>query len=321
MVDNLNNLNKARDLIDKAKDIVIVTHENPTPDSIGSSLSLYLALKSLSKNVSVVAPEKVTVEHSNYIGVDKIKNEIGKRNFIISLDYEEGAIEKVSYNIEGNKFNLVIEPRSGWEPFSQNKVHYSYGGNSADLIIVIDTLHFGQLRDIYEKEKNTFSSAKIINIDSHTNNANFGTVNLVGSGAATVELVSQLLSILGVKLNEDIATNILNALYEATANFTSNRVSGKTFDLAASCIKSGARKFFLQSGRENYGQNQMNQDNSGAQSAGPVNQPAAYNNRPNIMAQTDTNSAQNENKPGEVQIPPTPPSDWFKPKIFKSSNQ
>ena len=43
--------------IDKARNIVIVTHEMPDGDAVGSSLALYAGLKQLGKNVDVIIPE------------------------------------------------------------------------------------------------------------------------------------------------------------------------------------------------------------------------------------------------------------------------
>ena len=43
--------------IRKATDIVILTHETPDGDAIGSSLALYGALKSMGKNVDVIVPD------------------------------------------------------------------------------------------------------------------------------------------------------------------------------------------------------------------------------------------------------------------------
>lgn len=43
--------------IEKAKDIVIMAHENPDGDAIGSSLAMYLVLKKMNKNVDVIFPE------------------------------------------------------------------------------------------------------------------------------------------------------------------------------------------------------------------------------------------------------------------------
>ena len=43
--------------IKKSKNIVIVTHENPDGDAVGSSLAMYHALKGLKKNVDIIIPE------------------------------------------------------------------------------------------------------------------------------------------------------------------------------------------------------------------------------------------------------------------------
>ena len=43
--------------IERANDIVIMAHENPDGDAIGSSLAMYLVLKKMNKNVDVIFPE------------------------------------------------------------------------------------------------------------------------------------------------------------------------------------------------------------------------------------------------------------------------
>lgn len=43
--------------INKAEKIVIITHENPDGDAIGSSLAMKLALKQLGKEADVIIPE------------------------------------------------------------------------------------------------------------------------------------------------------------------------------------------------------------------------------------------------------------------------
>ena len=43
--------------INNASSIVILTHENPDGDAIGSSLALYNGLKQLEKNADVIIPE------------------------------------------------------------------------------------------------------------------------------------------------------------------------------------------------------------------------------------------------------------------------
>ena len=50
-------LDNIKEEIEKAKNIVILTHESPDGDAVGSSLAMYQALKQLGKDVDLVIPE------------------------------------------------------------------------------------------------------------------------------------------------------------------------------------------------------------------------------------------------------------------------
>lgn len=317
-------LAKAKELVGKANDIVIVTHAKPIMDSMGGSLALMLGLVSLGKKATVVCPDPVTVHLSGFVGVDRVVRDFGKRNFVISLDYVDGSIEKVSYNIEGKKFNLVVEHRPGFELFSKDKVQYSYQGVSADLVMSVDTLDLADLGDVYEHQKEVLNSKSIINIDFHGNNTNYGALNLVDPGASsTTELVAELLATLGVKLTADIATNLLNAIYDATNNFQNASVTSMAFEVASVCLKAGAKRFGIsESPREGTEPKVFinNQPVPVSSEPAKINTPIAHEPLPPpapVMAPPEPkmNTDVSENK-----TPAQPPSDWLKPKIFKSSS-
>ena len=110
----MDQLNQIRGLLEQAKSVAIIASPQPSIDAVAASLALYLALSATGKTVSVISTAPMTVEFSHLVGVDKIVNTIGTgdgRNMVISFPYQEGSIEKVSYNIEQETFNLVIEPR------------------------------------------------------------------------------------------------------------------------------------------------------------------------------------------------------------------
>ena len=73
--------------INKAQSIVIVTHENPDGDAIGSSLALYNALKDYGKNPDIIIPECPRC-YEFLPGCDEIKKEsnIQVYDLAISLD-------------------------------------------------------------------------------------------------------------------------------------------------------------------------------------------------------------------------------------------
>lgn len=312
----------------------MVTHEHPTFDSMGSSLALTLGLQALEKKVTVACPDQVTVELSSFVGAQKVAGELGNKNFVISLDYVDGSIEKVSYNIEGDKFNLVIEPRNGFEPFSADKVHYTHASSSADLIVSVDTIHLGGLKKLYESDKNLFASKPIVNIDRHPNNANYGQVNLVDTASSTTaEIVARLLSDLGVELSLDIANNLLNALYGTPNIFQSPTVTATTFELAATCMKAGAKRFGQVPTQE------LSQGEAVAPLPAIGKQPQKVQDAP-LSDKTAQGASQEDimtgNPPQSVSAASMSPSqgrgqahsagsgqapaDWLKPKIFKSSN-
>ena len=321
-----NALAKIKEFVGSAQNILIVTHEHPTPDSIGSSLALMLGLTSLGKKVTIACPDAITVALSSFIGVNKIQTDIDKKNFIISLDYVDGSIEKVSYNIEGDKFNLVIEPRPGFESLTQDKVNYSYGGAAADLVITVDTIHLGGLKKLYESDKELYTTKSVINIDRHPNNSNYGTVNLVDSSvSSTSELVSRVMSFLGVRLTEDIATNILNAVIGATNNFQNPTVSAGAFELVAACMKAGGKRFAVSTGDVATQQNQLQPVSTPLPK--PPSQTTPIQQAPSVSHQPEPAKTAPSAPPAVQDVttqtpqPPKPaPADWLKPKIFKSSN-
>ncbi len=320
-------LQKAKDLVTSAKDIVVVTHGNPTMDSMGGSLALMLGLVSLGKKSTVICPDAMTVGLSNFVGADKVSRQFGKKNFVISLDYVDGSVEKVSYNIEGKKFNLVVEHRPGFEPMSQDKVQYGYQGVSADLIITVDTLALPDLGAVYEQQKDQFAGKQIINIDFHNANVNYGAINLVDPGASsTSELVAEFLATLGVKLTTDIATNLLNAIYAATNNFQNGNVTSMAFEVASVCLKAGAKRFGVSEDRRATVQTAPTMPVTDMPVASPIQQQsmtgAAVTEEPKVFVtnkQVTPQPAATQPQPAQTMAPKQPPSDWLKPKIFKSS--
>ncbi|MEK7544133.1 MAG: DHH family phosphoesterase [Patescibacteria group bacterium] len=311
---------KIKDMLAKAKDVLIVTHENPTDDSTGASLALYLGLLSLGKKVTIACPDAITVGLSGYVGVNKVITDLSaKKNFVISLDYVDGSIEKVSYNIEGDKFNLVVEPRVGFETFSQEKVHYSYASGSADLIFSVNTIHLGGLKKLYEGNKDLFAGKQIVNVDRHPNNALYGAVNVVDMAASTTaEVVARVLSMLGVKLTVDIATNLLNAVYGGTTNFTAANVSAGAFDVASVALKAGGKRFGAQvvpTPEEKPFEETVVSQPMETTTQPFVSQTVHDHPHPHVTAHEGMQPmGQPVSSGGQA------PADWLKPKIFKSSN-
>lgn len=298
----------------EAKSILILLAANPSLDSVAAGLGLYLAFKKQEKNVAIGAPTAMTVAFNRLVGVDKVISQIGSRNLVISFDYVKDSIEKVSYNIENNKFNLVVEPKANYLPLDSNKVSYSHTGAEADIIFIIGAAKLEDLQNFYFDNKQLFSNKLTVNIDNKRTNTRFGQVNLHDpQSASTSEIAVNLIKALNVPIDEDIATNFYAGIKANTSNFQAANVSPLTFEAAAWCLTNGARKNQVAA---------LEQPQPGFQFPPPsYSQPLTPTNvepvykpvsppPPFTQMQTQTPPENKEAKP---------PPDWFKPKIYSGA--
>lgn len=245
---NLNpeEVNQAKNQLEAAKNILLSVPSDSNTDKIAAALSLYLSLSAAGKQVSLVSPTQITVNFNQLIGVDKISHNFSAkagRNLIISFPYQEGSIEKVSYNIENDTFNLVIEPREGYPSISADMMKYSSSNGDFDCVVTIGASSPAELKQIYSDNQNLFNQKTVINIDNNGGNTNFAKINLIESTSSSIsELMFGLLDQMGLTIEADIATNLLAGLTEGTANFSSVKTTAATFENAAQLLKIGARK-------------------------------------------------------------------------------
>lgn len=271
-----------------ARKILILIKKEPSFDGLAAALALYLAIKKTGKSVDIYCETPVIVENASLIAIDKIKKDSGNKNLIIAFDYIDGAIERVSYNIEGNKFNLVITPKNGSPSINPEKVSYSYSGLSADLIFCLETQNLADLGKISEKEKEFFEKAQIVNIN-YRNNSSFAKYNVNTPGVLSCsELVLSLFQPLGFLIDPDIATNVLMGIEYASGSFSDPRLDATTFETVAYLLRQGAKRQKVPTGK------------------------------PVVMRKTEevkstSASVAIERKPKTS----PPPVDWLQPKIYK----
>ena len=96
--------------IKKANKIVVVTHETPDGDAIGSSLGMSLALKQMGKAVDVIIPDYSRI-FAFLPGVENIKSEseIKEYDLAISLDSSDEKRIAGSGYFENAKVKIVID--------------------------------------------------------------------------------------------------------------------------------------------------------------------------------------------------------------------
>lgn len=106
-----------------------------------------------------------------------------------------------------------------------------------DLLISLDSSDLDRLG--IGKEF-TLKAKKIINIDHHITNENFGHINIVSpSSAATAEIVYDFIRELGISIDKDIATCIYTGISTDTGSFVYSNTSSRTHLIAAELLKIG----------------------------------------------------------------------------------
>lgn len=282
-----------------AQTVLVVAPQKPNLDKIAAALALFLSLKKAGKSVVVACPDEMTVEFSPLVGVDKVTSQLGGKNLTISFDYVEDSIEKVSYNIENNKFNLLIQPKAGFPPLSADKVSYSYSGG-ADLIFIIGAQKLEDLGNLYAQESKLYEQKSTVNIDVDAKNTQFGGINLTDPTVSSCsEITTGLIATLKLPVDQDIASNLLLGIEEMTKRFSSPETTAATLEAAAFCLRSGGRRAGV------------------PPQAKPVKEIPL---KPPLSPMPSEISAKKPpEKPKEEKEKPSP--DWLEPKIFKGGTR
>lgn len=100
--------------IKRTEKIVILTHELPDGDAVGSSLGLYFAIKKLEKDADIIIPEYPKI-FDFMPGIDKIKktSDVEKYDLAIAVDCADSKILKgYSKYFENAKKKIVIDHHS-----------------------------------------------------------------------------------------------------------------------------------------------------------------------------------------------------------------
>ena len=81
--------------IKSAESIVILTHENPDGDAIGSSLAMYNGLKQIGKNVDVIIPEFPEIYRFLPLS-EEVKTEGSTNNYDLALALDCGDVKRLN---------------------------------------------------------------------------------------------------------------------------------------------------------------------------------------------------------------------------------
>lgn len=230
------------DQVSKSKTPLILTHERPDGDALGSLLALTMTLKKMGKEVSAVCVDPIPAVFQFLPSISEISQEFtGTRDFIVTIEADQIQPDKIVYKLEDNKLNIVITPKHG--QFKSEMVSFKDGGFKFDLIIVLDSTDPDRLGISFEANPDLFFETPVINIDHHAGNDYFGKVNIVDlTATSTSEILVSLIEALGQKFDEDTATALLTGITTDTGSFQNANTTPKSLTIAAQLVAAGGRQ-------------------------------------------------------------------------------
>lgn len=177
--------------IKKAESIVILTHENPDGDAVGSSIAMYLGLKEIGKTPDIIIPEFPRA-FENLPGIENIKKESDIENYDLAIALDTASIKMLngySKYFEDAKTKIVIDHHSSNTMFGDYNYVDQDSPACAQLLLVL----FNYFNIEVSKEIGTAILAGII--------TDTGGFRYDGVTAETFELVAALCK-KGVKVSK-----------------------------------------------------------------------------------------------------------------------
>lgn len=227
----------------EVKSALVVLSQNPSFDAVAAGLAFSLALGKSSISAVVCGPTPMIVEFNRLVGVDKIREDLGDNNLVITFtDYPPDDIEKVTCGIEGDTFTLVALPKPGCRAPRKDQVNLSFSGVGADLVVVVGVNYpdglgkFAQKKDIFEK-------GNLALLGNSPLSGWRSSIELIDPSAGSIsEVVFDVLEQSGLSIDEDIATNLFLGIEAGTRNFTSHQVKAETFEKVSKLLRRGAHR-------------------------------------------------------------------------------
>lgn len=145
------------------------------------------------------------------------------------------AIEKLKTNVKVLKVDDIPSDYQFLPGIDKIK-DYSVD-ESIDLLVSLDS---SDLHRLGPGKEFALKANKVINIDHHITNDNFGDINIVSpSSAATGEIIYDFINKMGVDIDKDIATCLYTAISTDTGSFMYSNTSYKTHLIIAELLKTG----------------------------------------------------------------------------------
>lgn len=233
-------LQQAKTAFKKSKNILIITPQYASHDSICAAIALQTYCQRHKKQSTCVIPTDIsdklgflTQEDTNI--QKKLKE---KQPFIISVSNKNGHADRIKYTINDDSIDIILSPKEGF--FTAKDIKCTQQKESFDLIITLNTDSLEGLGEDFINAPETFTENTIVNIGTHITNDEYGSINLVDTNKSGVsEYVYEFLAE-EEKLDETLATILLAGITAQTESFLGKKTNTSSFETAGKLQANGA---------------------------------------------------------------------------------
>ncbi len=288
--------NSLKSILEKSKSVMILLPTRPYFDQVAAGLSLFLGLNE-DKNVHVSSPSPMTVEFNRLVGVNKISQELGSKNLLIRFtDYKANDIERVSYDIEDGQFKLTVIPKAKINPPTREQIQFSYSGVSSDTVILIGGANETHFPALASKD---LAGVNLVHVGTRDIALSPGKslTSFVKPVSSVSEVTANLMKESGIRIDPDVASNLLMGIEEGSNSFSGQGVTSETFALVSELMRAGGKREVKSDKEESF-------------------PPGAIPGTIQSQQQTTRQPVEEDNLTEKEETP----KEWFEPKIFKGTS-
>jgi len=233
---------QATETIKRAKRVMVVAPENPTPDNLATLAAVlsYLQAHDIAADglVPNINPDKLP----NFLPLpDRIlPKPTGLRDLIIKLDVSKIPVHELAYNAVDGHLEISLTPKSG--EWNIKDVSVLTGEDRHQAIIAIGFPDRQTLVSAFREPTDMIHRVPIINLDHEAKNEHWSAINLIDlSATATAEVAYGWFEDWDAKkIDGPTATALLAGLMANTNSFRSSKVTSLTLEKAARLMTIGA---------------------------------------------------------------------------------
>jgi nanoRNase/pAp phosphatase (c-di-AMP/oligoRNAs hydrolase) len=234
----MNNKSQIIEKINAAKNILVTVERSPSVDALTAVLGLTLAVDKLKKHSSAIFSGQIP-PIMNFLQPEKtFENSTASfQDFIISLDKEKA--DKLRYKVEGDLVKIFITPYH--TRISPDDLTFEDGEINVDLVLAVGVKKQADLDTALNAHGRILHSAPTITINTQES-GQLGTINYTDPKASGYsEIVASLINELDEKLfSKQISTTLLTGIVIETEQFSNQKTTPATMQLASKLLASGA---------------------------------------------------------------------------------